>query len=143
MDRATARRPGVIRLDLDGIVAFPGISHPRVVGTDVRDADGRLTMLQQALSAELEAEGFTPERRRYRPHITLAYVRKKVRPDGLEELRSALRKAEPETAVSFHAAEILLIRSTLSPGGSVYEAIHSASLSEASNATSSGESALE
>jgi RNA 2',3'-cyclic 3'-phosphodiesterase len=57
---------------------------PHVLTVAVRDASGRLAELQARVSTALvDDAGHQPERRRYRPHATVARVRKgtRVRPD--------------------------------------------------------------
>ncbi len=71
-----------------------------------------LTALQHAVSAATEECGFKPEKRPYRPHLTLA------RPRRGERIRLRLN----ETAIhGFTAREFVLFESFLEAGGARYE----------------------
>ena len=89
---------------------------PRVLAVDLTDPEGACARLQASVSAALAAIGaYTPERRPFRPHVTVARVRKGARVDtGL-----------PPMSVhdAFAAAALTLYRSRLSPKGARYEAL--------------------
>jgi RNA 2',3'-cyclic 3'-phosphodiesterase len=70
--------------------------------------EGDLGQLHVALWDALEARGFERERRRFRPHVTVARVRHRTRPRTLEI-------ADPP-AVSLGAASLVLFRSWLGRG---------------------------
>jgi 2'-5' RNA ligase len=54
---------------------------PHVLTVEVEDPTGALGRLQAAVSGALaEAVGFEPERRRFRPHVTVARVRRGTAP---------------------------------------------------------------
>jgi 2'-5' RNA ligase len=89
---------------------------PRVLAVDLDDPDGACARLQSAVSASLAELGvFTPEKRAFRPHVTVARVRKGARVD---ERLPAL--PDPMT---FAAAALTLYRSRLSPKGASYHAL--------------------
>jgi RNA 2',3'-cyclic 3'-phosphodiesterase len=89
---------------------------PRLFALDLEDAEGACVRLQQAVSDALEAERFyTPEKRPFWPHVTLARVKRN-------------RRAEPLPADSppldpFRAPRVTLYRSILRPQGAKYEAL--------------------
>jgi 2'-5' RNA ligase len=91
----------------------------RVLCAALTDPDGTLVALQQRVSDGLEAEGlYTPEKRPFRAHATVARLRSGARsprdlPDGLA----------PEP-LEFHVAAVTLYRSHLGRGGARYEALH-------------------
>ena len=81
----TACAAGPVGVEL-GDVLWLAPRRPHVLTLEVRDPTGRLGELQARVSAALEAgAGYEPERRRYRPHATVARVRKgeRVRPDDV------------------------------------------------------------
>jgi RNA 2',3'-cyclic 3'-phosphodiesterase len=86
---------------------------PGVLVSDVADPSGRLADVQASLAGALEAAGYyTPERRAFRPHVTVARVRRGARP----------RRRDPEDppAQAFAGQAIRLYRSIPGPGGSRY-----------------------
>jgi 2'-5' RNA ligase len=98
---------------------FPRPSRPQVLWIGVSDSTGKLSGLQRRLEEECEIEGFEKEDRAFRPHLTLARMRK---PEG------AKRLAEAHLHMQFDPAEITLtelivFRSELSSKGSRYTAI--------------------
>jgi RNA 2',3'-cyclic 3'-phosphodiesterase len=102
---------------------------PQALAVEIHDREGRLARLQQRLSEALAAaSGWLPERRRFRPHITVARVRR----DAARGLRAAGERrgrALPATPpLSFSPAEIVLYRSWLSPQGASYEQLARAGL---------------
>lgn len=94
------------------LVALPP-RHPRVLALDLDDRDGRVQALQAAVESALAADGLhVPEKRPFRPHLTLARVRRGGRapsgrfPDPLRE--------------SLAASEVVVYRSDLRPDGARY-----------------------
>jgi RNA 2',3'-cyclic 3'-phosphodiesterase len=89
---------------------------PRVLAVDLEDPEGSCARLQAAVSASLEALGvFAPEKRAFRPHVTVARVRKGARVDR--------RLPALEQRMTFAAASLTLYRSRLSPKGASYDAL--------------------
>jgi 2'-5' RNA ligase len=92
---------------------------PHALAVEVHDRDGELARLQARLSESLASvSGWRPERRRFRPHITLARGR------GL--LRELALAATPR--LEFVPEAIVLYRSWLEPDGASYEALASSEL---------------
>jgi 2'-5' RNA ligase len=94
---------------------------PRALAVEVRDDEtGALRALKQDLLASLvsvsEAE-LTPERRRFRPHVTVARLRERARPRE--------RELAPTPALSFAPESLALYRSFLAAEGATYEALAS------------------
>lgn len=90
---------------------------PHVLTCAVQDASGAMAALHGALGPALAAaaEGWTPERRALRPHVTVARVRRGERPRvGAEP---------PAPAGTFHCPSATLYRSILGAGPARYEAL--------------------
>ena len=93
---------------------------PRLLALDLVDDGGRAGAVQAAVSDALVAGGFyTPEKRPFWPHVTIARVKRDAR---IREVG-----AEPPDE-PFSAAEVTLYRSRLSPRGARYEALARAEL---------------
>jgi 2'-5' RNA ligase len=87
-----------------------------VLAVDLHDEGGACAGLQQAVSdALVELDVFTPEKRAFRPHVTVARVRRGARVDtdlpGVGDART------------FAASALTLYRSLLSPKGASYHAL--------------------
>ncbi|HEX6024469.1 MAG TPA: RNA 2',3'-cyclic phosphodiesterase [Solirubrobacter sp.] len=94
----------------------------RVLTVELEDRTGALAELQARISAGLEAAGvYTPEKRRFRPHVTIARVRPRVAPP-----RTAALEVE---RLEFRGEAVTLYESRLHPSGARYEPIASARLS--------------
>lgn len=89
---------------------------PHVLTVEIVDGDGALSALQErVVSALVDAVGYEPERRRFRPHVTVARVRRGAAPRqrGLPEVPRA----------SFAGEAVVLYRSWLGGGPARYEAL--------------------
>ena len=107
------------RIAIGGTGVFPKPSRAQVLWIGVDDSSGRLSALQERLEEEFASEGFAREDRAYRPHLTIARIRK---PDG------ARRLADTHLQMGFKQIEIavkelVVFRSELSSKGSRYTAI--------------------
>ncbi len=95
---------------------------PRVLSVQLEDPAAVLGSLQAQLGAELARAGaFTPEPRRFLPHVTVARVRGDAR-------RAPAELAAPPS-VRFMGERIIVYRSHLGAGPARYEALHSVPLS--------------
>ena len=97
---------------------------PRVLAVELGDADGALGAMQAELAAGLqEAIGWTPEKRPFLAHVTVARVRAGAgRPPPVDD---------PPAAGEFGATALTLFRSLLSPRGARYEPLTRSKLREA------------
>jgi 2'-5' RNA ligase len=100
-------------MKIRGVGAFAGARHPTVIWLGLESATG-LGDLFAAMAARLGAIGWQPEKREFRPHLTLGRI---------SALRDARRFAETleryrEVAVQDQAVtELILYESLLRPGG--------------------------
>jgi 2'-5' RNA ligase len=95
---------------------------PRVLAVDLADEDGAATDLQARVSDALVAgAAFEPEKRPFRPHVTVARVPRGARGGGREE-------PAPPAALPFRGAAVTLYRSRLSSAGAHYEPLARAEL---------------
>ena len=98
---------------------FPRPSRPQVLWIGVADPSGQLNALQEKFENECAAEGFPKEDRAYKPHLTIARLRK---PEGARHLADAHLQMRFEP-IEVKVKEIVLFRSELSPKGSKYSVI--------------------
>jgi 2'-5' RNA ligase len=102
---------------------FPRPSRPQVLWIGVSDPSGQLSALQEKFEDECAAAGFPKENRAYRPHLTIARLRK---PEGARSLAEAHLKLKVET-IQVNVEELVVFRSELSPKGSRYTPISTVS----------------
>jgi RNA 2',3'-cyclic 3'-phosphodiesterase len=96
---------------------------PSALAVEVVDRTGELARLQERVGGALaDASAWGPERRRFRPHITLARVRGGGRSrSSTRPVREQPLPATPQ--LSFTAEAIVLYRSWLTSEGATYEAL--------------------
>ena len=98
---------------------FPKPSRAQVLWIGVSDPSGQLSSLQKKLEDECAKKGFEKEDRAYRPHLTIARLRK---PEGARRLADThlQMKFDP---VEIELNELVVFRSELSSKGSRYTPI--------------------
>jgi RNA 2',3'-cyclic 3'-phosphodiesterase len=90
---------------------------PHLLAVEIGDPRGELASLQARAVRELaRASGWTAERRRFRPHVTLVRMREGPRPQAQIVLPAPPR-------LTFTPDAIVLYRSRPTPAGSEYEAL--------------------
>lgn len=110
------REFSTFQISVGGTGVFPRPSRPQVLWIGVADPSGQLSALQKRLENECAAEGFPKEDRAYKPHLTIARLRKPEGSRRLAEAHLAMRFEPVEIGVN----EIVVFRSELSPKGSRY-----------------------
>lgn len=118
------REFSAFQIGVGGTGVFPRPSRAQVLWIGVDDLSGKLSALQERLEEECAAEGFPKEDRAYRPHLTIARIRKQ---EGARRLAEAHLHMEFE-AIQIDIKEVVVFRSELSPKGSRYTPISRVSL---------------
>ena len=108
-----------LRIGVGTTGVFPKPSRAQVLWIGVSDPSGKLSSLQRQLENECARKGFEKEGRAYRPHLTIARLRK---PEGARQLADAhlQMKFEP---IDIELKELVVFRSELSSKGSKYTPI--------------------
>ncbi len=102
---------------------FPGIKRPRTIWLGLNGDIGGIASLKSELEKPLESFGIEPEKRAFRPHLTLGRFRKPVnKPDILKKVMDDYANISGPTGM---LDRLVLFKSELKPGGSVYTQIHS------------------
>jgi len=99
--------------------AFPNNRQPRVLWIGVADSSGQLKQLHESIDKECARTGFEKEARAYRPHLTIARIRKPGSAQALAETNQKFGFEPMEMLVG----EVLLFRSELSSKGSKYTVV--------------------
>jgi 2'-5' RNA ligase len=112
-----------------GMGCFPDGRQPRVIWIGTQDASGALPSLSRGIDEAMVSFGFKRETRPFAAHLTVGRVKG---PRGISRL---LRTMETVTfrSDSVTVQEILLVRSQLGAGGSVYTTLQRFPLGGASN----------
>lgn len=111
--------PG-LELTTGSLGLFPGIKKARIAWAGIGGQTERLSQLFRQIDGALNEIGYPLENLRFSPHVTLARIKKPVRPDnwvGILEQNKNLR-SDP-----FKLKEIILYESRLSSTGAVHHEI--------------------
>jgi 2'-5' RNA ligase len=113
------------QIGVGGTGVFPRPSRPQVLWIGIVDQSGRLSALHEKFDDACAVEGFPKEDRAYKPHLTIARLRK---PEGARQLANAHVQTKFEQ-IDVEVKEVVLFRSELSPKGSKYSVIFNRGLS--------------
>jgi len=105
-------------LSLEGVGSFGG-KKPKVVWAAIGGETERLAELAVTIDKTMAGKGFSRERRRFKPHLTIARVRQS---EGFDRLISAIESCDLPRE-EFTANTVIFMKSTLTPAGSIYEPI--------------------
>jgi RNA 2',3'-cyclic 3'-phosphodiesterase len=108
-----------IQIEVAKTGVFPRTSRPQVLWIGIDERSGALAKFQQRLENELTGDGFPKEDRAFRPHLTIARIRRPQNANQLAEVHLKTRFAPVEVVFE----ELVLFRSELSSKGSKYTAI--------------------
>lgn len=107
------------RITIGETGVFPQHGPQRVLWIGVKDESGKLAELHTRLEEACALEGFAREERPFRPHLTIARLRK---PHGARALAAAHKEMHFQ-ATDAMVADLSVIRSELDSAGSRYTVI--------------------
>ena len=102
---------------------FPNVRNARVIWIGLAEGEAPMRALAASLEAALQRRGFDRADKPFAPHLTVA--RQRVPADWTEKLAGA-----PAVEARFAVDRLVLVKSTLSPRGSIYEVAGEAKLGE-------------
>ena len=105
-------------LSLRGIGCFPNRRNPRVLWLGLDGDIEPMADFRDALQEHLTGFGIKEEKRKFKPHLTLARFRKPKKMDFKEE--QLLSKYEDISSSVCSLKELVLFKSDLKPTGAVY-----------------------
>lgn len=109
-------------LEFSNIGTFGGREGLRIMWVGIAGDVLRLEALVRAVNAALAVVGFEPERRPFRPHLTLGRVRDEIGTRHRAEIEVAVGKTDVP-GVNWRTSQVSLMRSKLGPGGASYEVL--------------------
>lgn len=118
-------------IELSHLGGFPKLETLRVIWIGLSAGDRETKELAAGLEERTCRLGIPKEKREFSSHITIGRVRS---PLNREKLVAAIKNcAIPEGKLKFQVEDIALFKSTLTPQGPIYEAIHRAILTRPSS----------
>ena len=115
-------------LELTGLGMFPNRRKPRVLWAGVGGDLDALSSLQQAAEDAINALGYPPEQRPFRPHITLGRPRRSVSDAQLARIGEVVSGLAPPNPVDWQVDSVDVMRSELHPSGARYTVLGSGRL---------------
>ena len=103
-------------IEAGGAGCFPSPRNPRVLWVGLSHLPDELKRLHAKIEDELAREGFPREQKKFSPHLTIGRIRS---PQNASLVAEKLIAGGFEPA-RFQADEIIVMRSDLSPAGSIY-----------------------
>lgn len=119
IEEAAAGTPP-FQISVRGCGCFPNVLRPQVAWVGLTGDLKVLDDLVRKLDTALARLGFKPEGRAFTPHLTLARVRDTATPIERQAIGEATGRLPVEIATAIDASEIVLMRSELTPRGSIY-----------------------
>ncbi len=110
---------GPFTLKIEGTGAFPNFASPRVIWMGAKDASS-LIYLAAELENALEKKGFSREKRKWVPHLTVGRVKTLKEKDKLKEV---VLREEGSRVGEMEVKYVTLMQSQLTPKGPIYTPI--------------------
>lgn len=124
-----AGRTNPFKLELGEPGAFPSLHSPKILWVGLAGNVRQLVQLQGRIEGSLRTIGFEPEKRPFKPHITVGRAERDLTRQYAGDVGFSWRRAElPSKRTAIPVSEIQLLRSHLKAGGAVYEQIRSVPL---------------
>ena len=123
---AVAVEPFELRLEGSGL--FPNQRSPSVVWAGIGGDVVALEALREAVELAMTGAGEAAETRTFRPHLTLARVRGRLKPTEAAALAARLGQVDYASVPPFRVDSAGLIQSELGPGGASYARLAHVSL---------------
>ena len=106
-------------INLRGFGVFPDKRAPRTLWTGIEGNTDILVNLAKEIESKVKSLGFPPEGKPFRPHLTLARIKKNQRVLG-QAIEKARVLADPFVFGRLLVEQVCLFESELRPTGSVY-----------------------
>jgi RNA 2',3'-cyclic 3'-phosphodiesterase len=125
-----AAQHAAFHFDITSFGCFPDIHSPRTLWIGIRESSGELLWIQSDLEDALAGLGFSRERRKFHPHLTIGRVKRHVGRNEISDLAQHLKQIKIGNLGTVQVDKIALMRSDLRPTGAVYNRISVAKLRE-------------
>ena len=127
MLRAEAEMFRCFDLRLGGLGSFPNLKRPRVIFIGIQ-APTPLEALQRGIESASRRLGYESEERGFSPHLTIGRVKQNVTATEQQTIRRALEETRIDSLGTARVDSVHLYKSDLTPTGSVYTRLYSATL---------------
>jgi RNA 2',3'-cyclic 3'-phosphodiesterase len=104
-------------ITLGNVGVFPDLYRPRVLWVGIGEAEGHLDSLREKIEREMTRLGFPADNKKSVHHLTLGRIKSGK---GVGRLKKAVESAQPIDVNAFEVSAVQLIKSELTPKGSIY-----------------------
>jgi 2'-5' RNA ligase len=101
-------------VSFNGLVGFPNLSHPHIVGIGIKDESGQVEVIQSNVKRRLVANKLNHDEKDWKTHLTLLRIK-----DAQTSLKGT--KEIAVTEISFVLDRAVIYQSTLTNNGPVYQ----------------------
>lgn len=123
--KSTVREERCVRTKITEAGAFPRLKYPRVLWVGFGDEEKILENYFLEIEKQLKPLGFPPEKREFKPHLTLGRFRSQKNISAFIKKMESLR-IEP---LEGYIEKVVFFRSQLTPRGSIYTPLEEIKLS--------------
>ncbi len=109
-----------IETELSHMGFFPNERRPRVIWIGLSEGKSQLTTLAKEIDERLSKIGFSKERRKFSPHLTVGRI-KKLYPDEQQKVVEYIHSIDSIGGEKEVINSFILKKSTLTPQGAIYE----------------------
>lgn len=127
---AVARNVPACAFTAAALGCYPNPNRPRVIWVGVEEPHGILVALQQAIEEVVTPFGFPPEKRGFRPHLTIGRVRRRVSRQDIARIGELVVETRVGVLGEVQVEHFELIRSILKPTGAEYTTLEEFRLCE-------------
>ncbi|MFC1899711.1 RNA 2',3'-cyclic phosphodiesterase [Chloroflexota bacterium] len=113
----------LFNLKIGGVGAFPDWNRVQVIWVGISGDIDKLLMLQQKIEDGLSPLGFTPETRKFTPHLTLARLNREITADKRQNFGQLVSKTELTLSDEIKVSGISLMKSELTRAGAIHHCI--------------------
>ncbi|NLE06432.1 MAG: RNA 2',3'-cyclic phosphodiesterase [Crenarchaeota archaeon] len=107
-------------IKISGLGVFPNINYPRIIWVGISQGADQLQHIFSQLEPNLQKLGFSPDKKGFSPHLTIARIRSAA---GKQQLLSFLQKNIETDFGEINAISLRLKRSQLTPQGPIYSTL--------------------
>jgi RNA 2',3'-cyclic 3'-phosphodiesterase len=116
-------------MTLQGLGVFPNPKRPRIVWVGISERSGVLRDLQRRVGEALAPLGFPPEKRPFKPHLTIGRAARDAAQSDLQQVGALMGKIDVPKLAVVPVDHVCLMKSDLRPSGAVYTPLKVVTLS--------------
>lgn len=126
-----AIRRSPFSMKIGGIGAFPNLTRPRIIWAGVKTGANEVVAISKDIDSGLSQHGFGRDEKPFRPHLTLARVKRRI---NLKPLVDVFQQYDTINGATLIVDQIRVVRSELRQSGAIYTPLETCRFSSRSTA---------